>query len=164
MMYKILEPFDLPDSTEEVEAQKYRERRRTIGPGLRNNEGPGKKGQPMNEPVKERWSKLFLDQEETVENLARMASVAENRCFATFGEVAAVGDDWEDALFTIRHLVSMIDRFRDDYFAAIREDISHPRVTDLGDNAIEGAARPLAYEMLPPLNAVGAHDGLQKSG
>jgi hypothetical protein len=118
----------------------------------------------MNEPVKERWSKLFLDQEETVENLARMASVAENRCFATFGEVAAVGNDWEDALFTIRHLVSMIDRFRDDYFAAIREDISHPRVTDLGDNAIEGAARPLAYEMLPPLNVVGAHDGLQKSG
>jgi hypothetical protein len=73
----------------------------------------------------ERWSKSFLDQEEAVEDLARMASVAENRCFAAFGEVNAVGNDWEDALFTIRHLVSMIDRFRDDYFAAIREDIRH---------------------------------------
>ena len=121
-------------------------------------------GQPMDDAVKERWWESFLDQEEAVENLARMASVVENRCFAAFGEATPVGKDWEDALFTIRHLASMIDRFRDDYFAAIREDISHPRVTDLGDNAIEGAARPLAYEMLPPLNAVGAHDGLQKSG
>jgi len=112
----------------------------------------------MNEPVKERWSKLFLDQEETVENLARMASVAENRCFATFGEVAAVGDDWEDALFTIRHLVSMIDRFRDDYFAAIREGITASR----DNNAIEGAARAPTCEMSPPLNAVRAQDEAQK--
>jgi len=116
----------------------------------------------MNEPVKERWSKLFLDQEETVENLARMASVAENRCFATFGEVAAVGNDWEDALFTIRHLVSMIDRFRDDYFAAIREGITRSPVAGRDNNAIEGVARTRACEMLPPLNAVGAQDEAQK--
>ena len=116
----------------------------------------------MNEPVKERWSKLFLDQEETVENLARMASVAENRCFATFGEVAAVGDDWEDALFTIRHLVSMIDRFRDDYFAAIREGITRSPVAGRDNNAIEGGARTPACEMSPQLNAVRAQDDAQK--
>lgn len=52
-----------------------------------------------------------------------MASVAENRCFAAFGEVTAVDSDWEDALFSIRQLVSMVDRFRDDYLIAIRDDI-----------------------------------------
>ena len=108
----------------------------------------------MDDAVKERWWESFLDQEEAVENLARMASVAENRCFAAFGEVTSVGNDWEDALFTIRHLVSMIDRFRDDYFAAIREGITRSPVTGR-DNATEGAARTPACEMLPPFNAVG---------
>jgi hypothetical protein len=115
----------------------------------------------MDDAVKERWWESFLDQEEAVENLARMASVAENRCFAAFGEVTPVGNDWEDALFTIRHLVSMIDRFRDDYFAAIREGITRSPVTGR-DNATEGAARTPACEMLPPLNAVWAQDEAQK--
>jgi hypothetical protein len=116
----------------------------------------------MDDAVKERWWESFLDQEEAVENLARMASVAENRCFAAFGEVTPVGKDWEDALFTIRHLVSMIDRFRDDYLAAIREGITHSPVAGRENNAIEGAARTPACEMLPPLNAVGAQDEAQK--
>jgi hypothetical protein len=99
----------------------------------------------MDDALKERWSKSFLDQEEAVENLARMASVVENRCFAAFGEATPVGKDWEDALFTIRHLASMIDRFRDDYFAAIREDIMRSPAP-VGDDAIEGAARTRACE------------------
>ena len=111
----------------------------------------------MDDAVKERWWESFLDQEEAVENLARMASVAENRCFAAFGEVTPVGKDWEDALFTIRHLVSMIDRFRDDYFAAIREGITASR----DNNAIEGGRTP-ACEMSPQLNAVRAQDEAQK--
>jgi hypothetical protein len=59
-------------------------------------------------------------------------------------------------LFTIRHLVSMIDRFRDDYLAAIRDDIkgSLAAVASL-DRKVVGAARTPACEMLPPLNAVG---------
>jgi hypothetical protein len=100
----------------------------------------------MDDALKERWSKSFLDQEEAVENLARMASVAENRCFAAFGEATPVGKDWEDALFTIRHLASMIDRFRDDYFAAIREDIMRSPAP-VGDDAIEGAARTRACQI-----------------
>jgi len=115
----------------------------------------------MDDAVKERWWESFLDQEEAVENLARMASVAENRCFAAFGEVTPVGKDWEDALFTIRHLVSMIDRFRDDYFAAIREGITRSPVAGRDNNAIEGGRTP-ACEMSPQLNAVRAQDDAQK--
>jgi hypothetical protein len=116
----------------------------------------------MNDAVKERWCESFLDQEEAVENLARMASVAENRCFAAFGEVTSVGNDWEDALFTIRHLVSMIHRFRDDYFAAIRDGITRSPTT-VGDNPTEGAARMPTCETSPPLNAVWAEDEAQKA-
>jgi hypothetical protein len=92
----------------------------------------------MNDAVRERWCELFLEQEEAVENLSRMASVAESCCFATFGEVIAVDNDWEDALFTIRHLVSMIDRFRDDYLSAIRDNFTRlpASVVGLDNNAL----------------------------
>jgi hypothetical protein len=99
------------------------------------------KGQPMNDAVRERWCELFLEQEEAVENLSRMASVAESCCFATFGQIIAVDNDWEDALFTIRHLVSMIDRFRDDYLSAIRDNVTRlpAPVAGLDNHAIARA-------------------------
>jgi hypothetical protein len=73
----------------------------------------------MNDAAKESWSKSFLKQEELVENLARMASITQDLCFATFGQSAPEDDRWEDALFTIRHLVSMIEDFQNEYLAAI---------------------------------------------
>jgi len=73
----------------------------------------------MNDTAKERWSKS--DQEEAVEDLARMASITERLCFATFGEVARDSDS-EDALFAVRHLATMITTFQRDYIAAIHEE------------------------------------------
>jgi hypothetical protein len=75
----------------------------------------------MSNLAQQRWSKLFLDEEEAVEDLVRMVSVTEQLCFARFGEVAAVGPDWEDALFAMRHLRDMIDSFQGQYLAAMRE-------------------------------------------
>jgi hypothetical protein len=75
----------------------------------------------MSNLAQQRWSELFLDEEEAVEDLVRMASVTEQLCFARFGEVAAVGPDWEDALFAMRHLRDMIDSFQGQYLAAMHE-------------------------------------------
>jgi len=73
----------------------------------------------MNDTANEYWSKSFREQEESVDDLARMASIAETLCFSTFGEVASANGAWEDALFTIKHLVAMIDEFRADYLIAL---------------------------------------------
>jgi hypothetical protein len=73
----------------------------------------------MNDTPKNDWSKSFLEQEESIDDLARMASIAETLCFSTFGESTSDNGGWEDALFTIRHLVTMIDEFRADYLAAL---------------------------------------------
>ena len=91
----------------------------------------------MNDAAKERWSKS--DQEEAVENLARMASIAERLCFATFGEVAR-DSECEDALFAIRHLATMIATFQRDYIAAIHEEShcdAHSLVAPLDRTEIE---------------------------
>ena len=78
----------------------------------------------MNDTTKEYWRKSFLEQEASIDNLARIASIAETLCFSTFGEVTSDNSAWEDALFTIRHLVTMIDEFRADYLAALGQGAS----------------------------------------
>ena len=78
----------------------------------------------MNDTTKEYWRKSFLEQEESIDDLARMASIAETLCFSTFGEVTSDNGALEDALFTIRHLVTMIDEFRADYLAALGQGVS----------------------------------------
>jgi hypothetical protein len=73
----------------------------------------------MRDVVKDYWRISFLEQEEPIENIARMASITENVCFATFGESSPNNIDSEDALFTIRQLVAMIEDYRTHYHAAI---------------------------------------------
>ena len=68
-------------------------------------------------------NRLFLDQEESVENLARMASIAEKLCLTTFGQMAPADGSWDDALFSIRHLVGMIDEFRSNYLVALEKSM-----------------------------------------
>jgi hypothetical protein len=94
----------------------------------------------MSDAAKERWTNS--DQEEAVENLARMASITERLCFATFGEVARESE-CEDALFAVRHLVTMITAFQRDYLAAMREESHcdiHSLVAPLDRTEIEGGS------------------------
>jgi hypothetical protein len=95
----------------------------------------------VNDAAKERWSKS--DQEEAVENLARMASITERLCFATFGELAARDSECEDALFAIRHLATMITTFQRDYIVAIHREShcdAHSLLAPLDRTETEGGS------------------------
>jgi len=93
----------------------------------------------MSDAAKERWTKS--DQEEALDDLARMASITERLCFATLGEVAS-DSECEDVLFAVRHLATMITAFQRDYLAAMHEE-SHcdtHSLTPLDRTEIEGGS------------------------
>jgi hypothetical protein len=73
----------------------------------------------MAEGVNDYWRIAFLEQEEAVDDIARMASIAENLCIETFGDIAPDNSACQDALFTVKHLAEMIEDFQTTYLGVI---------------------------------------------
>ena len=89
------------------------------------NSGPqlalAKHTEPPASEIAAAMNTAILDQEEAVENLARMASITEIICLSTFAQAAPADGSWDDALFSIRHLVGMIDEFRSNFLVVLEK-------------------------------------------